>query len=164
MPLPVRSTDETGNIDDRSGGKEDEEQPRYGIDVQQRTTDEPLYRSDNRSPDVIFEEGFQPRDPSYEDLVDYVENDTNSVFVGTSQRDDIGEEIGGSYTYEIDIDGGIDVNASMGPHSFSYEREIVFPGGIASEDIVGARSYNYATGELGDFIPNPHYRPRSAGD
>ncbi|MFD3509565.1 toxin glutamine deamidase domain-containing protein [Nocardia sp. NPDC058666] len=133
----------------------------YGIDVHNRTTNERLYRSDNRPPDVIFEEGFQPRDASHTDLVDYVENDTSSVFVGTSRRDDIGEEFGGHYTYEIESPGGIDVNQTLGPHISSYEQEIAFPGGIPREDILGARPYNYSTGELGDFVRNPNYDPRS---
>ncbi|WP_326599174.1 scabin-related ADP-ribosyltransferase [Streptomyces sp. NBC_01803] len=83
-----------------------------------------------------------------------------SAFVSTSRREDIGEDFGGKYTYELDVPGGIDVNQSIGPHSLEYEMEIAFPGGIRSEFIRGARPYDYATGELGELIPNPHYRPR----
>lgn len=132
---------------------------RIGVDPVWRTDSDPVYRSDNRSPELIFENGFGPRDTTYTDLADYVAEDKPSAFVSTSRSDDIGVEIGAKYTYEIDAPGGIDVNETLGPHEKSYEHEISFPGGIRSEFIQGVRSYNYATGELGEFIPNPNYRP-----
>lgn len=121
---------------------------------------EPLYRSDNRSPDAVFESGFEPRDPSNMDLAQYVEDSEHSAFVSTSYRDDIGDEFGGKYTYELDVPGGIDINRSLGDHPLSFEEEVAFPGGIRGEYIKGAYAYNYATGELGEFIPNPNYVPR----
>ncbi|MEU9256280.1 hypothetical protein AB0D66_31225 [Streptomyces sp. NPDC048270] len=130
-----------------------------GMPVVWRTDDAPLYRSDNRKPEDIFESGFEPLDPSRVDLRHYVEESDESAFISTSYRDDIGEDFGGKYTYELDLPGGIDVNTSMGPHPLDYEMEIAFPGGIRPEYIKGARPYNYATGELGDLIPNPNYRP-----
>ncbi|UUU40257.1 hypothetical protein [Streptomyces sp. NBC_00162] len=132
-----------------------------GMPVVWRTDDAPLYRSDNRKPEDIFESGFEPLDPSSVDLRHYVEESDNSAFISTSYRDDIGEDFGGKYTYEVDLPGGIDVNTSMGPHPLDYEMEIAFPGGIRPEYIKGARPYNYATGEMGDLIPNPNYRPEA---
>ncbi|GGW54332.1 scabin-related ADP-ribosyltransferase [Streptomyces xantholiticus] len=132
-----------------------------GMPVVWRTDDMPLYRSDNRSPEEIFESGFDSLDPSRVDLKEYVEESDASAFVSTSYRDDIGDEFGGKYTYEIEAPGGIDVNSSMGDHPLSYEKEVAFPGGIRPEYIKGAAPYNYATGELGDFIPNPNYRPEA---
>ncbi|MEU0085665.1 hypothetical protein [Streptomyces sp. NPDC006274] len=132
-----------------------------GMPAVWRTDDMPLYRSDNRTPEEVFESGFEPLDPSRVDLKEYVEESDASAFVSTSYRDDIGDEFGGKYTYEIEAPGGIDVNSSMGDHPLSYEEEVAFPGGIRPEYIKGASPYNYATGELGDFIPNPHYRPEA---
>ncbi|MER6572959.1 protein phosphatase [Streptomyces sp. NPDC001093] len=134
---------------------------RLGMPVVWREGHEPLFRSDNRAPDTIFESGFEPRDPSNTDLAQYVEDSEHSAFVSTSYRDDIGDEFGGKYTYEIDVPGGIDINRSLGDHPLSYEEEVAFPGGIRSEYIKGAYPYDYATGELGDLIPNPHYVPEA---
>lgn len=130
-----------------------------GMPVVWRTDDVPLYRSDNRPPEDIFESGFEALDPSRVDLAEYVESSDPSAFVSTSWRDDIGDDFGGKYTYEVDVPGGIDVNASMGDHPLSYEKEVTFPGGIRAEYIKGARPYDYRTGEVGDLVPNPNYRP-----
>ncbi|MFF8259184.1 hypothetical protein [Streptomyces virginiae] len=132
-----------------------------GMPVVWRTDESPLYRSDNRPPEAIFESGFDPLDTSRVNLVEYVEESEHSAFVSTSYRDDIGDDFGGKYTYELDVPGGIDVNTSMGPHPLDYEKEIAFPGGIRPEYIKGARPYNYATGEVGELIPNPNYRPEA---
>ncbi|OEJ33506.1 scabin-related ADP-ribosyltransferase [Streptomyces subrutilus] len=132
-----------------------------GMPVVWRTDEAPLYRSDNRKPEEIFESGFEPLDPASVDLRHYVEESDHSAFISTSYRDDIGDDFGGKYTYELDLPGGIDVNTSMGPHPLDYEMEIAFPGGIRPEYIKGARPYSYRTGELGDLIPNPNYRPEA---
>ncbi|NUK27319.1 scabin-related ADP-ribosyltransferase [Streptomyces lunaelactis] len=132
-----------------------------GMPAVWRTDDVPLYRSDNRPPEAVFESGFESLDPSRVDLAEYVEESDHSAFVSTSYRDDIGDDFGGKYTYEIDVPGGIDVNASMGDHPLSYEKEVAFPGGIRPEYIKGARPYDYRTGEVGDLIPNPNYRPEA---
>ncbi|MEH0633267.1 hypothetical protein QBA35_07760 [Streptomyces bottropensis] len=132
-----------------------------GMPVVWREGNEPLYRSDNRSPELVFEHGFEPKDTSNTDLAEYVAEDDPSAFVSTSYRDDIGDDFGGKFTYVIDAPGGIDVNKSIGSHALSYEEEVAFPGGIRNEYIKGAYSYDYATGELGEFIPNPNYRPEA---
>ncbi|MEU4926399.1 hypothetical protein AB0G54_07815 [Streptomyces yokosukanensis] len=132
---------------------------KLGIPPVWREGHEPLYRSDNRSPDAVFEHGFEPKDPSNTDLKKYVEEDDPSAFVSTSYRDDIGDDFGGKFTYVIDAPGGIDINRTLGDHPLSYEEEVAFPGGIRSEYIKGAYSYDYATGELGEFVPNPNYIP-----
>lgn len=130
---------------------------RLGLPPAWRTDDAPLYRNDNRSPDIIFDRGFEPLDPSNTDLKRYVENNDASAFVSTSRREDIGDDFGGKFTYEVDVPGGIDVNETLGPHPLDFEREVAFPGGVRKEFIVGARPYDYTTGDFGDLIPNPHY-------
>ncbi|WP_437098877.1 scabin-related ADP-ribosyltransferase [Streptomyces flavidovirens] len=134
---------------------------RLGMPVVWRTEDQPLFRSDNRPPEEVFESGFDPLDPSKTDLAEYVDGSDPSAFVSTSYRDDIGDDFGGKYTYEIDVPGGIDVNRSLGDHPLSYEKEVAFPGGIRSEYIKGARPYDYRTGEVGELIPNPNYIPEA---
>ncbi|MFC7828536.1 hypothetical protein [Streptomyces sp. NPDC057375] len=131
-----------------------------GMEVVWREGHEPLFRSDNRAPADIFDNGFEPLDPSNTNLQRYVEESDHSAFVSTSLRDDIGDEFGGKYTYEIDAPGGIDINETLGEHPLAFEEEIAFPGGIRSEYIKGAYPYDYRTGELGEFIPNPNYIPR----
>lgn len=132
---------------------------RLGVDVVWREGQEPLYRSDNREPADIFASGFEPRDTSNTDLREYVAHDEPSAFVSTSYREDIGDDFGGKYTYEINAPGGIDVNKTIGEHELSYEEEVSFPGGVRSEYIKSAMPYEYATGELGEPIPNPNYIP-----
>ncbi|QYX78526.1 scabin-related ADP-ribosyltransferase [Streptomyces akebiae] len=130
-----------------------------GVDVVWREGQEPLYRSDNREPAEIFANGFEARDLSNTDLRQYVREDDPSAFVSTSYREDIGDDFGGKYTYEIDAPGGIDVNKTLGAHPLSYEEEVAFPGGVRSEYVKSAAPYDYGTGELGEPISNPHYIP-----
>ncbi|MFG2573360.1 hypothetical protein [Streptomyces sp. NPDC048481] len=132
-----------------------------GMDAVWRESNEPLYRSENREPEDIFENGFVPKDSSNTDLRHYVAEDDPSAFVSTSYHEDIGDEFGGKYTYELDVPGGIDVNKTLWDHPLAYEEEVAFPGGIRSEYIAGASSYDYGTGERGDFIPNPNYIPEA---
>ncbi|MFD7169720.1 scabin-related ADP-ribosyltransferase [Streptomyces violascens] len=153
-PTPAGEPDRLAAATDRSVDLD-----QLGMPAVWRTDDAPLFRNDNRLPEAIFDNGFEPLDPSHVDLGEYVREGDPSAFVSTSFRDDIGDDFGGKYTYEIDVPGGIDVNATMGDHPLAYEKEVAFPGGIRPEYIKGARPYDYRTGELGDFIPNPHYRP-----
>ncbi|MBP5868785.1 hypothetical protein QBB33_06860 [Streptomyces scabiei] len=132
---------------------------RLGVDVVWREGREPLYRSDNREPAEVFANGFEARDLSNTDLREYVREDDPSAFVSTSYREDIGDDFGGKYTYEIDAPGGIDVNKTLGDHPLSYEEEVAFPGGVRGEYIKSAAPYDYRTSELGESVPNPHYIP-----
>lgn len=132
---------------------------RLGVDAVWREGREPLYRSDNRDPTEIFANGFDARDLSNTDLRHYVQEDDPSAFVSTSYREDIGDDFGGKYTYEIEAPGGIDVNKTLGDHPLAYEKEVAFPGGVRGEYVKSASPYDYGTGELGEPIPNPHYIP-----
>ncbi|MCT9089268.1 WXG100 family type VII secretion target [Streptomyces sp. ASQP_92] len=124
-----------------------------------RTSDEPLWRFDARSPDAIFEEGFQPWEPSNTHLRDYVEKNTPSAYVGTTRNPDLGWAP--KFRYEIDAPGGIDVNASMPDNIFASESEIAFPGGVRAENIKGVWERT-PDGGWGNFTPNPNYRPPAA--
>ena len=124
-----------------------------------RTTDEPLYRADDRSPEVIFEAGFVPRNPGNVDLALFVLTGQPSAFVSTTHDADLILESPSEYQYEIDAPGGIDVNATIGPHPFDDEQEIAFPGGIEACSVEGARPYDPGTGQLGPVVSNPEYDP-----
>ncbi|MGH9117582.1 MAG: scabin-related ADP-ribosyltransferase [Acidimicrobiales bacterium] len=128
-----------------------------------RVSDETLYRADNRSPETIFAEGFAPRDPGNMDLAWYVTANVPSGFVSTTRDSGLIHTEPRHFQYEIDVPGGIDVNATLGPHDHAYEQEIAFPGGIESCYIEGARPYDDTIGTLGPFVPNPDYDPACDG-
>ncbi|HEX5496054.1 MAG TPA: hypothetical protein VFX70_15910 [Mycobacteriales bacterium] len=123
-----------------------------------RTSSQPLYRADNRPPSTIFRDGFRPKNPSNNDLADFVAHNTPSNFVSTSTRSDLYKEWGSAYRYTVDAPGGVDVNATLGTHTFSNESEIAFPGGVHPSHISGAHPVN-VDGSLGDWVPNPNHVP-----
>ncbi|MFE4644464.1 hypothetical protein [Streptomyces sp. NPDC056730] len=135
-------------------------------DIKWRDSDEPLYRFDDRPPEDIFLNGFDPKNPDNGDLYDYVTQNTDSAFVGTTrneQPDLLYEDR--KYRYDIDPPGGIDVNGTLGDNSrWSSEEEVAFPGGIDSRYIKGAWEIN-PDGSLGKYIPNDKwYEPPNERD
>jgi scabin-like protein len=119
------------------------------------------YRGDARTPEEIFETGFQPRGTST-DLEHYALTNDPSAFVGTSKSSEVAAEFAGpgGYHYVIRAPDGIDVNATLGSRSpFPYEQEVVFQGGINTEHVVGAHPVGTNL-ELGDFVHNPHHPAR----
>lgn len=126
-----------------------------------RTTTELLYRSDNRPPTEIFDQGFQVRDASNNDLDTFVRTNGPSNFVSTTKDENLYQRWGSAYRYTVDAPGGIDVDATMpdgpfAPHTPKPESEIAFQGGVPAENIVGANPV-LPGGNLGDWIPNPSY-------
>ncbi|MET9437992.1 putative T7SS-secreted protein [Streptomyces sp. NPDC006551] len=125
--------------------------------AQWRTTDEPLWRNDDRAPDEIFRDGFKPWNNHNTDLDGYVRNNDHSVYVGTTRDPDLGW--GSRYRYDIDAPGGIDVNASIPDNIFANEKEIAFPGGVRTENIKGA--WEKLPDGTTQYTPNPHYNPHA---
>ncbi|MCX4750427.1 hypothetical protein OG455_33795 [Kitasatospora sp. NBC_01287] len=126
-----------------------------------RTSTEPLYRWDGRTPDqIIADEGFKPLQSENTDLPRYVSHNEPSAFVGTSR--DPAYTRNKPYRYEIDAPGGIDVNATIPDNTFAAESEIVMPGGVKLENIKGWQPWDDARKKFGPFEPNPYYKP-SAG-
>ena len=118
------------------------------------------YRGDARPPDEIFKTGFQPKGANT-DLVKYTSYNTPSVYVSTSKSADVATQFAGkgNYVYIVHPQNGIDVNKVLGGSSpFPDEVEIAVPGGIGTQNIVGARQVN-SKGMLGALIPNPYYQP-----
>ncbi|MCS3843486.1 hypothetical protein [Microbacterium sp. AK031] len=126
-----------------------------------RTSTEVLYRSDNRPSSVIFDEGFQVRDASNNDLSHFVHTNAPANFVSTSRDENLYQNWPADYRYTVDAPGGIDVDATMpdgpyAPHKPNPEHEIAFQGGIPAEHIVGAHPV-LPDKSLGDWISNPNY-------
>ncbi len=131
-------------------------------------TSKVLYRGDSRPPNVIFKEGFQTRGTAT-DLQDYVLHNTPSDFVSTSKSEDVATSFaqkeaansGSGYTYFVSPQNdGIDVNQVLGDdHLFADEQEMAFPGGVGSQDILGAQQIGPDGLPTGPFIPNPGFSP-----
>lgn len=126
-----------------------------------RTTREPLYRSDNRPPEVIFDEGFEVRNPDNNNYEDFVRYNTHSNFISTTRDPDLYKHWPSDYRYTVDAPGGIDADLTIpdnpfGPSSPKPESEISFQGGITPDRIVGAHPVK-PDNTLGEWIPNPGY-------
>ncbi|MGQ0679495.1 MAG: scabin-related ADP-ribosyltransferase [Actinomycetota bacterium] len=127
-----------------------------------RSTDEaPLvFRGDQRTPEVIFKEGFQPRGTS-DDLLEYATTNQPSAYVGTSRSSLVAQDFAGpgGYHYVVQKPGGIDVNATLGSRSpYPDELEVVFKGGIEPNHVSGVNRV-LPDGTLGEFVPNPGFAP-----
>ncbi|KAB8164675.1 hypothetical protein FH609_018420 [Streptomyces sp. 3MP-14] len=138
---------------------------RISPDPAYRTDCRQLYRADGRAPDVVFAEGFEPRDVvnGQYDLEQYVLVNQPSPFVSTSYDHDLYKDWGSArFNYYIDAPGGIDVNATIGDqHRWADQVEVAFPGGVATEFIVGACPIDRDTRTevMADCVDNPHYEP-----
>ncbi|MEW5992824.1 MAG: hemagglutinin repeat-containing protein [Candidatus Zixiibacteriota bacterium] len=124
-----------------------------------------VFRGDGRSPDVIFEQGLQPRGTN-QDLLKYAQQNEPSVFVSTSKSPNVAREFadmqGDGFVYTIRGQAdGVDVNAVLGAKSpFPHELEIAVPGGVKPTDIMGARQVGPDGRFIGPFIKNPTYGSR----
>jgi hypothetical protein len=121
-----------------------------------------IYRVDGRSPDVIFDQGFQPKGTSA-DLKTYVDTNNPSAFVSTSKSPDIAHNPDfaqpGKYVYEVDGSQikGIDVNEAYPNNPFARESEVAVVGGVPRSAIISVRQIQ-PDGGLGPVIPNPFYK------
>lgn len=151
-------------------------------DAQTDVSGERLLRWDDRTPETIFRDGFQPRiqpapgdfktKESAFDLRLYVNDNIESVFVSTARYYRNKDKkllrvkpIEGTskpketyFEYEIFGYGGIDVNFVLGPHILQYEHEIAFPGGIQPRFIRSAREYHRASKTITPVAM--HFNPR----
>lgn len=145
--------------------------PRQSIDYRNsyiRTPAVRLIRWDDRPPSDIFQYGFEPymsgvANPQ-QDLAAYVNHRQPSVFVSTTRCYNARGRCHwwtpyrreNRYAYEVYAPFGIDVNASLGPHVFSRQNEIAFPGGITREHIRSVMVYDIV-GEPSEVIENPYF-------
>jgi uncharacterized protein YukE len=123
-----------------------------------RTSNEPLWRHDDRPPSEIFANGFEPWDPSNTDLAGFVRRDEASAFVSSTRNEAL--VWGSQYRYEIWAPGGIEVNRTLGEVVFPREAEIAFPGGISPRFISGAHRIGWDGLPIpGSWVPNPFFNP-----
>ena len=123
-----------------------------------------VFRGDDRGPDTIFNEGFQPRGTNT-NLLEFTESNVPSIFVSTTTSPNVArwfaEIQDGGYVYTIKGQPhGVDVNSTLGnlsPHR--NELEIAVPGGVNPLDIMGARAVTPDGKFTGPFIRNPKYVP-----
>ncbi|MEU3985049.1 ADP-ribosyltransferase [Streptomyces sp. NPDC026672] len=129
-----------------------------------RTTCGTLWRSDDRAPAVIFDQGFRPKDVTggQYDVEKYVLVNQPSPYVSTTYDHDLYKSWRSAYNYYVDAPGGIDVNKTIGDtHKWAGQVEVAFPGGIARQYVVGACPVDRATRTeiLSDCESNPGYVP-----
>lgn len=122
-----------------------------------RESREPLYRADNRPPEIVFEQGFQPKRPEVTDLDQFLRDGSASVYVSTTRERAYAQFWHKKWIYELDAPGGIEVNATPGLGRHPDEAEVAFPGGIHRRHIVGAQPYDLNAKTPGPFRPNPHH-------
>jgi hypothetical protein len=123
-----------------------------------------IFRGDERGPEVIFNEGFQPRGTNT-NLYDYAASNVPSVYVPATTSPNVArwfaEIQDGGFVYTMrGQPQGLDVNAILGkmsPHPTEFE--IAVPGGIHPSDIMGARAVTPNGTFTGPFIKNPTYTP-----
>lgn len=124
-----------------------------------------LYRSDGRGPDIVFEQGFYPKDVEggQYDIEKYVLVNQPSPYVSTSYDHDLYKTWWKSgYNYYIDAPGGVDVNKTIGDtHKWADQVEVAFPGGIARQYIIGVCPVDKKTKVeiMSDCRSNPYYKP-----
>ncbi|MFD3513025.1 ADP-ribosyltransferase [Streptomyces sp. NPDC058657] len=130
-----------------------------------------LYRADGRGPEVVFVEGFRPKEVNGQyDIEKYVLKNQPSPFVSTSYDHDLFKQWvrwmkNGAFNYYIDAPGGIDVNRTIGDdHKFADQVEVAFPGGIRSEFIIGVCPIDKETRTeiMSACRSNPKYRAPEA--
>ncbi|MES5817168.1 ADP-ribosyltransferase [Streptomyces sp. RG80] len=122
-----------------------------------------LYRSDGRGPEIVFAEGFKPRDVvnGQYDIEKYVLVNQPSPYVSTTYDHDLYKTWWKSgYNYYIDAPGGVDVNRTIGDtHKWADQVEVAFPGGIHRKYIIGVCPVNKTTKTeiMSGCQSNPHY-------
>ena len=145
-----------------------DECPISGLVVPSRSIVTPttVFRGDLRSPDVVGASGFTARGTNT-DLMDYVINNTDSAWVGTSTIENRaamfpkGKTGVARWVYQMMNPGvGVDVNSALGMrfrlfYEQSSEHEILFPG-IDPSTILQARLWRWGQ-PTGEVWTNPEF-------
>ncbi|HEY8984862.1 MAG TPA: ADP-ribosyltransferase [Streptomyces sp.] len=121
-----------------------------------------LYRADGRGPEIVFNEGFKPKDLNGQyDVEKYVLVNQPSPYVSTTYDHDLYKKWWKSgWNYYIDAPGGVDVNKTIGDtHKWADQVEVAFPGGIDRKYIIGVCPVNKTTKVeiMSGCESNPHF-------
>ncbi|MGW2539053.1 lonely Cys domain-containing protein, partial [Streptomyces sp. NPDC001499] len=146
-----------------------------------RDHDGPLFRFSPDGPERVFGVGLRAYGPDMVHLLDHVYGGSSlvptTVFASTTAnrhyvRDSARANPMGAHAlyhryrwrYDIQVPGGIDVNATLGLASpFPDQEEVLFPGGIDRRYIRGAQPMEYGM-PLGPYVANPHFAPAAPSD
>ncbi|MFE8008166.1 lonely Cys domain-containing protein [Streptomyces sp. NPDC057418] len=141
-----------------------------------RDHDGPLYRFSPDGPEQVFAEGLKPYGSDMVHIVDHVYGGSalvpHTVFASaTANRDYVRDSARANpmgapalyrryrWRYDVQVPGGIDVNATLGLASpFPDQEEVLFPGGVDRRYIRGAQPMAYGI-PLGPYVANPHFTP-----
>lgn len=138
----------------------------------------PLFRFSPDGPEQVFREGLKPYGPEMVHLIDHVYGGSalvpNTVFASaTANRDYVRDSARANpmgadalhrryrWRYDMEVPGGIDVNATLGLASpFPDQEEVLFPGGIDRRYIRGVQPMAYGM-PVGPYVPNPYFAPHT---
>ncbi|MFI6036365.1 ADP-ribosyltransferase [Streptomyces sp. NPDC051315] len=162
---PAKAAPACPQFDDKlkAAANRDVDLDRITPDPVWRTTCGTLYRSDGRGPEIVFEQGFHPRDVvnGQYDIEKYVLVNQPSPYVSTTYDHDLYKTWWkAGYNYYIDAPGGIDVNKTIGDtHRWADQVEVAFPGGIDRKYVIGVCPVNKTTKVeiMSGCRSNPHY-------
>nr|WP_237331267.1 hypothetical protein [Streptomyces mexicanus] len=142
--------------------------------VRWRDDDEPLYRFTAAPPQEVFRTGLRAPGRAVPSVLDHVHNGAgrDSVYLSTtrdaayverslrmSPRGAAAMDARYRWRYDLDVPGGIDVNATLGFASpYPDQREVLLPGGVAPHFVRGAQRMLDGR-PFGPYTPNPGYRP-----
>ncbi|WP_449343903.1 scabin-related ADP-ribosyltransferase [Streptomyces mexicanus] len=142
--------------------------------VRWRDDDEPLYRFTAAPPQEVFPTGLRAPGRALPSVLDHVRNGAHrdSVYLSTtrdaayverslrmSPRGAAAMDARYRWRYDLDVPGGIDVNATLGFASpYPDQREVLLPGGVAPHFVRGAQRMLDGR-PFGPYTPNPGYRP-----
>jgi len=145
--------------------------------VRWRDDDEPLYRFTAAPPQEVFRTGLRAPGRALPSVLDHVHNGAgrDSVYLSTTRDASYAERSLGMsprgaaamdaryrWRYDLDVPGGIDVNATLGFASpYPDQREVLLPGGVAPHFVRGAQRMLDGR-PFGPYTPNPGYRPPDA--
>ena len=122
------------------------------------------FRGDSRSPDEIFASGFKPRG-SNADVAEHTFDPSGSNYVSTSRSFQTGigfanQTGSGGWVYFVRPSSGVNVNGALGfGQMFAEELEIAVPGGVPTQDVIGAMRVSASGTLTGDVVFNPKFQP-----
>ncbi|MCW2943369.1 MAG: hypothetical protein JWR24_86, partial [Actinoallomurus sp.] len=138
----------------------------------------PLYKFSDKAPEAVFRDGLLPKGEQLVHLLDHVYNSPpDTAYVSTSRsvhylRDSTYNDPGSAaalhgryrWRYDVQVPGGIDVNATLDIASpFPDQQEVAFPGGIHPRYIVGAQPLVNGS-PAGAYVHNPAFAPTAVTD
>ncbi|MYR56183.1 hypothetical protein GTY54_07935, partial [Streptomyces sp. SID625] len=145
--------------------------------VRWRDDTAPLYRFADAPPQEVFRTGLRAPGRELPSVLDHVYHggSRDSVYVSATRdatyverslrmnpRGAAALDARYRWRYDLDVPGGIDVNATLGFASpYPDQREVLLPGGVAPHFVRGAQRMLNGR-PFGPYTPNPGHRPPQA--